>query len=106
MRARGKLASNIADANDKRPPERRSALPVGGRYTGQPRGSGLVSACAFLHRHDEMATGVRDKITLACNECKRRNYMSTKSKRNTPDRLEVKKFCRWCGRHTAHRETR
>ena len=39
-----------------------------------------------------MATGVRDKITLACNECKRRNYMSTKSKRNTPDRLEGKKF--------------
>ena len=37
-----------------------------------------------------MASGVRDKITLACNDCKRRNYMSTKSKRNTPDRLEVK----------------
>ncbi len=44
-----------------------------------------------------MATGVRDKITLACNECKRRNYMSTKSKRNTPDRLEVRKYCRWPG---------
>jgi large subunit ribosomal protein L33 len=32
--------------------------------------------------------------------------MSTKSKRNTPDRLEVRKYCRWCGMHTAHRETR
>jgi large subunit ribosomal protein L33 len=32
--------------------------------------------------------------------------MSTKSKRNTPDRLEVRKYCRWCGAHTAHRETR
>jgi large subunit ribosomal protein L33 len=32
--------------------------------------------------------------------------MSTKSKRNTPDRLEVRKYCRWCGTHTAHRETR
>ena len=53
-----------------------------------------------------MATGVRDKITLACNDCKRRNYMSTKSKRNNPDRLEVRKYCRWCGKHTAHRETR
>jgi large subunit ribosomal protein L33 len=29
-----------------------------------------------------------------------------KSKRNTPDRIELSKFCRWCGRHTAHRETR
>jgi large subunit ribosomal protein L33 len=53
-----------------------------------------------------MATGVRDKITLACTECKRRNYMSTKSKRNTPDRLEVRKYCRWCGKQTPHRETR
>jgi large subunit ribosomal protein L33 len=51
-------------------------------------------------------TGVREKITLACTECKRRNYESMKSKRNTPDRVELKKYCRWCGRHTAHRETR
>jgi large subunit ribosomal protein L33 len=51
-------------------------------------------------------TGVREKITLACNECKRRNYETTKSKRNTPDRVEIKKYCRWCGRHTPHRETR
>jgi large subunit ribosomal protein L33 len=29
-----------------------------------------------------------------------------KSKRNTPDRFELKKFCRWCARHTLHRETR
>ena len=53
-----------------------------------------------------MATGVRDTITLACTECRRRNYQSSKSKRNTPDRVELKKYCRWCGGHTAHRETR
>jgi large subunit ribosomal protein L33 len=51
-------------------------------------------------------TGVRVAITLACNECKRRNYQTTKSKRNTPDRVEFKKYCRWCATHTAHRETR
>ena len=51
-------------------------------------------------------TGVRVAITLACTECKRRNYQTTKSKRNTPDRVEFQKFCRWCGTHTAHRETR
>ena len=31
--------------------------------------------------------GVRIAVTLACTECKRRNYQSSKSKRNTPDRL-------------------
>ena len=51
-------------------------------------------------------TGVRVAITLACTECKRRNYESMKSKRNTPDRVELNKFCPNCGKHTAHRETR
>jgi large subunit ribosomal protein L33 len=54
----------------------------------------------------EMATGVRVAITLACTECKRRNYQTQKSKRNSPDRVEFKKYCRWCGSHTIHRETR
>ena len=57
--------------------------------------------------HSAMAkTGVRVAITLACTECKRRNYQTSKSKRNTPDRVEFKKYCRWCGSHTPHRETR
>ena len=53
-----------------------------------------------------MATGVINVITLACNDCKRRNYQSSKSKRNTPDRIELRKYCRWCGSHTMHKETR
>jgi len=48
----------------------------------------------------------RDVITLACNECKRRNYTSKKNKKNTPDRVEHTKYCRWCRKHTVHRETR
>ncbi len=50
--------------------------------------------------------GVRDKITLACDECKQRNYITKKNKRNTPDRLEMKKYCRFCKKHTVHRETK
>jgi large subunit ribosomal protein L33 len=53
-----------------------------------------------------MATGVRVAITLACADCKRRNYQSMKSRRNTPDRIELKKYCPWCRRHTDHNETR
>ena len=48
----------------------------------------------------------RELITLACTECKRRNYMSTKDKRLTPDRLELKKYCRFDRKRTLHRETR
>ncbi len=49
---------------------------------------------------------MREIVTLACNECKRRNYATTKNKRNTPDRLELAKYCRWCRKHTAHREVK
>jgi large subunit ribosomal protein L33 len=48
----------------------------------------------------------RPKITLACTECKERNYITTKNRRNDPDRIELKKFCPRCRAHTAHRETR
>jgi large subunit ribosomal protein L33 len=60
-----------------------------------------------LVRESPMARGdVRIAITLACEECRRRNYQTNKSKRNDPERIELSKYCRWCRRHTAHKETR
>ena len=52
------------------------------------------------------AAGVRVKITLACTECKPRKYNTMKNKRNNPDRIEMSKYCRFCKKHTAHKETR
>lgn len=49
---------------------------------------------------------MRTQVTLACTECKRRNYTTDKNKNNTPDRMELKKYCPWCHKHTLHRETR
>ena len=49
---------------------------------------------------------VRVKITLACTECKQRNYNMTKEKKNHPDRMETKKYCKFCKRHTMHKETK
>lgn len=40
--------------------------------------------------------GNRVKITLACTECKQRNYDGYKNKKNTTDRLELNKYCRFC----------
>ena len=42
----------------------------------------------------------------ACTECKQRNYNKEKNKKNSPDRLEMKKYCRFCKKHTLHRETK
>ena len=49
---------------------------------------------------------MRTKVTLACTECKQRNYNTMKNKKNDPDRLEMKKYCRFCKKHTLHRETK
>jgi large subunit ribosomal protein L33 len=45
-------------------------------------------------------------ITLACTECRERNYTTTKNRRNDPDRLELRKYCPRCRRHRPHREVR
>jgi large subunit ribosomal protein L33 len=49
---------------------------------------------------------MRNILTLSCTECKRRNYSTAKNKRTTPDKLELKKYCRFCRKHTVHKETK
>jgi len=50
--------------------------------------------------------GARVKITLRCSECKQRNYNTNKNKKNSPDRLEMSKYCPFCRKHTVHNETK
>ena len=49
---------------------------------------------------------MRDKVTLACKECGQRNYHTTKNKKNNPDRIELQKYCKFCKKHTTHKETK
>ena len=49
---------------------------------------------------------MRVRVTMACQECKRRNYTSMKNKRNDPERIELLKYCKWCGTVTVHKETK
>ena len=49
---------------------------------------------------------MRVKVTLACTECQQRNYNTTKNKKNAPDRIELKKYCRFCKKSTVHKETK
>lgn len=50
--------------------------------------------------------GAREIIILACDSCKQRNYSTKKNKQNTPDRLSLRKYCRFCREHTEHKETK
>ena len=47
---------------------------------------------------------MRVKVMLACTECKQRNYNTMKN--NDPDRIEMMKYCRFCKKHTLHKETK
>ena len=54
-----------------------------------------------------MAKGKRiDTLTLECEVCHTRNYTTSKNTVNTKDRLELKKHCRVCRKHTVHKESK
>ncbi|MGX7014979.1 50S ribosomal protein L33 [Vagococcus silagei] len=48
----------------------------------------------------------QSKSSLACSECGSRNYSKAVNTANRTERLEVKKFCKYCKKHTLHRETK
>jgi large subunit ribosomal protein L33 len=48
----------------------------------------------------------RPVITLACTECRERTYTTETNKKNDPNRLELRRYCPRCRRHTLHRETK
>ncbi len=58
---------------------------------------------------------VRITITLECTECRTNTnkrspgvsrYTTQKNRRNTTGRMELKKFCPHCNKHTVHKETK
>jgi large subunit ribosomal protein L33 len=53
-----------------------------------------------------LASDRRVHVTLECSDCKRRNYITEKNRQNNRDRIELKKYCRWCRGHRSHKETR
>mgnify|MGYP006358939589 FL=1 len=57
--------------------------------------------------------GIRILITLECTQCRSNlekrslgvsRYSTQKNRRNNPERLELKKYCRHCNKPTIHKE--
>ena len=65
-----------------------------------------AGAASNIWEVSKLASDKRIKVTLACSECKQRNYNTMKNKKNDPDRLEMNKYCRFCKKHTSHKETK
>ncbi|MEN8264272.1 MAG: 50S ribosomal protein L33 [Nitrospirota bacterium] len=49
---------------------------------------------------------MQDIILLQCTGCKNKNYSTTKNKKNTTEKLVLKKYCRHCRKHVEHKETK
>lgn len=49
---------------------------------------------------------MREFVTLVCEVCKNRNYTTTRGKEKRESKLALKKFCRFCRKHTLHKETK
>ncbi len=49
---------------------------------------------------------MREQVILRCDECKQRNYTTTRDKRKTPERYEIKKYCKFERKHTLHKEVK
>jgi large subunit ribosomal protein L33 len=47
----------------------------------------------------------RIHITLGCTVCKNKNYHFSTGKKKE-NKVELKKFCRACGKQTAHKEVK
>ena len=47
-----------------------------------------------------------DKVILTCSECLSRNYTTVRNRKNATGRLELLKYCKRCGKHTLHKETK
>lgn len=50
--------------------------------------------------------GKRPEIMLVCETCKSRNYYTDRNVINTPNKLELKKYCKKCRVQTVHKETK
>ncbi|RJQ37340.1 50S ribosomal protein L33 [Candidatus Microgenomates bacterium] len=47
----------------------------------------------------------RIKLALVCPVCKNRNYMTSRNKLNTLEKLKLNKYCKYCKKKTEHKET-
>jgi len=49
---------------------------------------------------------MRILIGLRCGECQRQNYVVSKNKTKKTEALKLKKYCRFCKKHTVHQESK
>ena len=50
--------------------------------------------------------GPRQAYGLKCSVCNNFNYITERNKLNTPEKLELSRYCNKCKKHTLHKESK
>jgi len=53
-----------------------------------------------------MAKKKRIPFLMACTVCKSRNYTTHRNPENTPEKLVLKKYCKFCRKSIEHKEVK
>ena len=69
-------------------------------------GSGCVVKTYEIGYSEILIMSQDNLIKLQCASCKRQNYWSRKNKKKTERKIELEKFCKWCKKHTMHKEAK
>ena len=52
-----------------------------------------------------MATKTKENLVkMKCSECKRITYYTSRNKKKIKEKLELNKYCKFCKKHTLHKE--
>ncbi|MBN2244507.1 MAG: 50S ribosomal protein L33 [Candidatus Aminicenantes bacterium] len=49
---------------------------------------------------------MREIVILQCSECKRRNYTTTRNKKQQTEKIKLMKYCKFDRKHTLHKEVK
>ena len=63
-----------------------------------------MNVLLFLSQKQRRTPMPRDHFTLKCTDCGEENYIANKNKKEHPERMEIKKYCWKCKKHTVHKE--
>ena len=75
-----------------------------GRYFLVPEPGNPAPDAGHEEEQLRMFLGKRDEVILKCTECGNENYITTRNKRNHPNKMEINKFCPHCRKMTLHKE--
>ncbi|GIW40131.1 MAG: 50S ribosomal protein L33 [Candidatus Binatia bacterium] len=49
---------------------------------------------------------MRELVALQCEQCRRKNYTTSRNKKRSGEKLALRKFCPFCRSHTSHKEAK